>query len=84
MQPLDKLPNLRSLKLYAKSYLGKNMICSFHGFPQLRVLKLWKLEQLEEWYVENGALQALRDLEIRLCNSLKMLPVELLNRTLEN
>ncbi|RVW91828.1 putative disease resistance protein [Vitis vinifera] len=71
MQSLDKLPNLRSLKLLAKSYLGKNMLCSLGGFPQLRVLKLWKLEQLEEWNVEKGALRALRDLEIRFCRSLK-------------
>ncbi|RVW25363.1 hypothetical protein CK203_108180 [Vitis vinifera] len=35
MQSLDKLPNLRSLKLLAKSYLGKNMLCSLGGFPQL-------------------------------------------------
>ncbi|KAJ9701570.1 hypothetical protein PVL29_006793 [Vitis rotundifolia] len=82
MQCLDKLPNLRSLKLLAKSYLGKNMLCSFGGFPQLRVLKLWKLEQLEEWNVEKGALQALPDLEIRFCRSLKILPAELLHRTL--
>ncbi|KAJ9701579.1 hypothetical protein PVL29_006802 [Vitis rotundifolia] len=82
MQSLDKLPNLRSLKLLAKSYLGKNMFCSLGGFPQLRVLKLWKLEQLEEWNVEKGALQALRDLEIRFCTRLKILPAELLHRTL--
>ncbi|XP_059593151.1 putative inactive disease susceptibility protein LOV1 [Vitis vinifera] len=82
MQSLDKLPNLRSLKLLAKSYLGKNMLCSSGGFPQLRVLKLWKLEQLEEWNVEKGALQALRDLEIRFCRSLKILPAEFLHRTL--
>ncbi|XP_010650657.3 probable disease resistance protein At1g58602 [Vitis vinifera] len=82
MQSLDKLPNLRSLKLLAKSYLGKNMLCSLGGFPQLRVLKLWKLEQLEQWNVEKGALQALRDLEIRFCRSLKILPAELLHRTL--
>ncbi|WJZ88184.1 hypothetical protein VitviT2T_007512 [Vitis vinifera] len=82
MQSLDKLPNLRSLKLLAKSYLGKNMLCSLGGFPQLRVLNLWKLEQLEEWNVEKGALQALRHLEIRFCRSLKILPAELLHRTL--
>ncbi|XP_034680919.1 probable disease resistance RPP8-like protein 2 [Vitis riparia] len=82
MQSLDKLPNLRSLKLLAKSYLGKNMLCSLGGFPQLRVLKLWKLEQLEEWNVEKGALRALRDLEIRFCRSLKIIPAELLHRTL--
>ena len=82
MQSLGRLPNLRSLKLLAKSYLGKNMLCSLGGFPQLRALKLWKLEQLEEWNVDKGALQDLRDLEIRFCRSLKMLPVELLHRTL--
>ena len=82
MRLLDKLPNLRSLKLLAKSYLGKSMLCSFGSFPQLRVLKLWKLEQLEELNVEKGALQALRDLEVRFCRSLKILPAELLHRTL--
>ena len=48
MKSLDKLPNLRSLKLLAKSYLGKKMFYSLGGFPQLRVLKLWALELLEE------------------------------------
>ena len=78
MQSLDKLPNLRSLKLFAKSYLGKRMHCSLGGFPQLRVLKLWKLDQLEEWKVEKGALQALRDLEIRYSARTPVLPEELL------
>ncbi|KAJ9701621.1 hypothetical protein PVL29_006829 [Vitis rotundifolia] len=47
MQTLDKLPNLKILRLLANSYTGKNMHCSLGGFSQLRVLKLWKLEQLE-------------------------------------
>ena len=82
MQSLDKLPNLRSLKLFAKSYLRKKTACCLGGFPQLRVLRQWNLEQLEEWNVEKEALQALRDLEIRFCKSLKVLPTELLHRTL--
>ncbi|XP_034680702.1 probable disease resistance protein RF9 [Vitis riparia] len=82
MLKLDKLPNLKILRLLAKSYTGKLMLCPSGGFPQLRVLKLWKLEQLEEWNVEEGALQALRDLEIRSCIRLKMLPKELLHRSL--
>ena len=82
MQSLDNLPNLRSLKLFAKYYLGKKMVFSLGGFPQLRVLKLWKLEQLEEWNLEKGALQLLRDLEIRFCTSLRVIPAELLHRTL--
>ena len=81
MQSLDKLPNLRSLKLLAKSYLGKNMLCSSGGFPELRVLKLWMLEQLEEWNVEKGALQGLRDLEVRSCIKLGVLPEELQHRS---
>ena len=32
MQSLEKLPNLGSLKLLAKSYLRKNMLCSLGGF----------------------------------------------------
>ncbi|RVW27225.1 putative disease resistance RPP13-like protein 2 [Vitis vinifera] len=82
MLKLDKLPNLKILRLLAKSYTGKLMLCPSGGFPQLRVLKIWKLEQLEEWNVEEGALQALRDLEIRTCIRLKMLPKELLHRSL--
>ncbi|KAJ9701563.1 hypothetical protein PVL29_006786 [Vitis rotundifolia] len=81
MQSLDKLPNLRTLKLFAKYYLGKSMHCSLGGFPQLRVLKLWKLDQLEEWKVEKGALQALRDLEIRYSERTPVLPEELLDRS---
>ncbi|KAL6343361.1 hypothetical protein AAG906_022944 [Vitis piasezkii] len=72
MLKLDKLPNLKILRLLAKSYTGKLML----------FLKIWKLEQLEEWNVEEGALQALRDLEIRTCIRLKMLPKELLHRSL--
>ncbi|KAJ9701553.1 hypothetical protein PVL29_006776 [Vitis rotundifolia] len=81
MQSLDKLPNLKSLELFAKSYLGNSMLCSLGGFPRLRVLKLWKLDQLGEWSVEIGALQALRDLEIRYCERLPMLPAEFVHRT---
>ncbi|KAL6342541.1 hypothetical protein AAG906_012391 [Vitis piasezkii] len=81
MESLGKLPNLRSLKLFAKSYLGKSMHCSLGGFRQLRVLKLWKLDQLEDWKVEKGALQALRDLEIRYSErTTPTLPEELLDR----
>ena len=48
MQSQDKLPSLRSLKLLAKSYVGKSMHCCRGGFPQLQVLKLWKSDQLQE------------------------------------
>ncbi|KAJ9178341.1 hypothetical protein P3X46_010232 [Hevea brasiliensis] len=62
MQTLAKLPNLRIVRLF------------FGGFPKLEVLKFWELELLEEWNVEEGALTSLKDLEIRSCGNLKMLP----------
>nr|POE96993.1 disease resistance rpp8-like protein 3 [Quercus suber] len=74
LQKLGKLPKLRTLRLFSKSYVGKNMCCPQNSFPQLRVLKLWKLEELEDWIVEEGALSRLRDLEIRSCASLHKLP----------
>ena len=33
MLTLDKLPNLRVLKLMWRSYMGKKMTCSSGGFP---------------------------------------------------
>lgn len=74
MQFLGDLPNLRSLSYRAESYMGKTMLCSSGSFLQLRSLKIWKLEQLEEWNIEQGALPCLRQLEIRSCGCLKMLP----------
>ncbi|KAF3961834.1 hypothetical protein CMV_013582 [Castanea mollissima] len=74
LQKLGKLPKLRILRLFSKSYVGTNMCCPQSSFPQLRVLKLWKLEELEDWIVEEGALSRLRDLEIRSCASLHKLP----------
>nr|XP_023921131.1 disease resistance protein RPP13-like [Quercus suber]POF25080.1 putative disease resistance rpp8-like protein 2 [Quercus suber] len=74
LQKLGKLPKLRILQLFSKSYVGKNMCCPQNSFPQLRVLKLWKLEELEDWIVKEGALSRLRDLEIRSCASLHKLP----------
>ncbi|KAG8655446.1 putative disease resistance protein At1g59780 [Manihot esculenta] len=74
MQKLDKLPNLRILRLFSRSFIGKKMLCNIGGFPKLEVLKFWELELLEEWNVEEGAMPNLRDLEIRRCTNLKMLP----------
>ncbi|XP_058004337.1 disease resistance protein RPP8-like [Hevea brasiliensis] len=74
MQILDKLPNLQILILMSKSFTGKKMFCSFGGFPKLEVLKFKKLEPLEEWNVEKGALPSLKSLEIDECRNLNMLP----------
>ena len=60
------------------------MLSTSGGFPKFQILKLWKLEQLEEWNVEEGVQQALYDLEIRSCVRLKMLLKGLQQRTLWN
>ncbi|KAL3506668.1 hypothetical protein ACH5RR_032050 [Cinchona calisaya] len=36
MQTLEKLPQLRFLRLLSESYVGKELICHEFGFPQLR------------------------------------------------
>ncbi|KAJ9189178.1 hypothetical protein P3X46_000504 [Hevea brasiliensis] len=74
MQTLDKLPNLRILRLFSRSFTGKKMVCSSGGFTKLEVLKFRELESLEEWDVKEGALPSLKDLEIRSCGNLQMLP----------
>ncbi|XP_065619541.1 putative inactive disease susceptibility protein LOV1 [Quercus suber] len=68
---LDKLPNLKSLCFYSGSYERREMVCSRGRFTKLLVLKLWKLEMLEELQVEEGAMQNLRELDIRSCKELK-------------
>jgi len=74
MQILEDAPNLRSLSLLAESYLGRTIVCTSESFSQLCVLRVWKLEQLEEWKIEQKALPSLRQLEIRLCPRMKVLP----------
>ncbi|XP_017982394.1 PREDICTED: probable disease resistance protein RF9 [Theobroma cacao] len=74
MPNLGKLPNLRVLELLADSFTGTLMVCSTGGFPLLRVLKLWKLQGLEVLVVQIGALAIVKDIEIRYCENLKMIP----------
>ncbi|XP_058114708.1 disease resistance RPP8-like protein 3 [Magnolia sinica] len=71
---LGMLENLRTLILGRGSFVEKKMICLSGGFPQLEVLKLDFLDDLEEWRVEQGALPSLSRLAIRSCRRLKKLP----------
>ncbi|XP_058186321.1 putative inactive disease susceptibility protein LOV1 [Rhododendron vialii] len=71
MQQLGQLPQLNILSLLARSYSGKKMEYCRETFPELRVLKLWKLENLEEWGVKEGGLPKLEEMEIRGCEKLK-------------
>ncbi|KAK1565817.1 hypothetical protein Q3G72_035642 [Acer saccharum] len=74
MEKLEKLPNLRILKLKQSSYVWKDMFCSKGGFSQLYFLKLSHLYLVERWSIEEGALCNLRELEIIECKWLKIAP----------
>ena len=71
MPELGMLPQLNILRLFACSYAGSEMTCLAGNFPNLRVLKMWKLEELEQWKVEQGAMPQLAELEIRVCKKMK-------------
>ena len=73
MLVLGELPQLITLRLLAGSYAGSEMICLAGHFSKLSVLKLWKLEQLKQWTVEEGSMPHLQELEIRSCEELKTL-----------
>ncbi|KAL3812920.1 hypothetical protein ACJIZ3_014188 [Penstemon smallii] len=79
MSYLEKLPKLVILRLLSKSVVYDWMLFTNGGFPQLKVLKLWKLEFLKDLEIEKGAMPCLEDLEIRSCNNLEMLPDGLQN-----
>ncbi|WCJ39025.1 Disease resistance protein RPP13 [Euphorbia peplus] len=71
MPVLGRLAQLNNLRLFARSYIGTKMDCLRSGFPKLRVLKLWVLEKLEEWVVEEESMVELGELEIRCCEKLE-------------
>ncbi|XP_061365904.1 putative disease resistance protein At1g50180 [Gastrolobium bilobum] len=73
MVTLEKLPNLKFLSGW-EMFVGKKMVCSQNGFPQLKVLLLRGLPNLEEWTVENQAMPNLYRLGISDCNKLKTVP----------
>ncbi|KAL7209939.1 hypothetical protein ACSBR1_031496 [Camellia fascicularis] len=73
MATLEKLPNLRILWLHNNVFVGKEMVCSAHGFPHLKSLMLWNLG-IEEWRMDDGAMPKLSSLRIESCKKLKMLP----------
>lgn len=74
MVKLEMLQSLRVLKLKQSAYVGKEMICSCGGFPQLHFLKLSFLNTVERWRIEDGAMGRLRQLEIIECKRLKIVP----------
>ncbi|XP_031400135.1 putative disease resistance RPP13-like protein 3 [Punica granatum] len=71
MPILGELDCLVVLKLFAKSYMGTEMKCK--GFPRLRVLKVWKLPQLDLLTIEPRSMPCLEEMEIRRCHKMQKL-----------
>nr|WLD25411.1 disease resistance protein RGA2 [Morus macroura] len=81
---LEKLPNLRILQLRSdylsydtedrSHYEGYKLVCSAGGFPKLEILKLRRLQGLEEWEVEESAMTNLKRLDIERIPKLWMMP----------
>ena len=74
MAVLEKLPNLRLLRLNDEAYLGSEMVCSAGGFPKLETLRLCQLSSLKEWRVEKDAMPSLKRLDIEDNPELRMVP----------
>ncbi|CAG7874440.1 unnamed protein product [Brassica rapa] len=74
LQILQKLLHLKSVELSYSTFVGRKMVCSKGGFPQLCKLQIRFLHNLEEWIVEEGSMPCLRTLSIRYCKKLKELP----------
>ncbi|XP_048139649.1 disease resistance protein RPM1-like [Rhodamnia argentea] len=65
------LTNLRTLRLLANSFRGKSLRFTAGGFPNLKILKIWKLPQLEDVTIEEGAMPHLKEVEFRHLEKLK-------------
>ena len=74
MPTLEKLPNLKILRFFARSFEGKDMVCSKGGFPLLQYLLIDSLPNLRQWKVEKGAMPSLCHLQIMRCWLLKTIP----------
>ncbi|CAI9109021.1 OLC1v1008751C3 [Oldenlandia corymbosa var. corymbosa] len=74
MKTLEKLPQLRCLHLCQRSFLGKEMVCSEGGFPQLKELCLFDLPSWETWTLQQGTLPCLSTLSISRCPKLETVP----------
>ncbi|XP_021830478.1 disease resistance protein RPP8-like [Prunus avium] len=72
---LGRLPNLKMLLLGYDSYKWRKLVCSSsEGFPQLHILHLQNLDELEELIVEEEAMMKLKNLKIDRCPSLWRIP----------
>ncbi|CAH2052431.1 unnamed protein product [Thlaspi arvense] len=58
MPILDKMLHLKSVALSYRSFVGKRMVCSEGGFPQLCDLRISEENEWEKWIVEKGSMHA--------------------------
>ncbi|KAL1198828.1 putative disease resistance RPP8-like protein 4 [Cardamine amara subsp. amara] len=73
MPVLEKLLYLKSVELTI-AFVGRRMVCSKDGFPQLFALVISEESELEEWIVEEGSMPCLHSLTISNCKKLKEIP----------
>ncbi|KAJ3685885.1 hypothetical protein LUZ61_015049 [Rhynchospora tenuis] len=81
MRELEKLPNLRILRLLKNSYAGNKLVCSAGGFRCLQQLELSGLSLLVALEVKEGAMPVLNSLKIRFCPNLDPMLPDLQNLT---
>ncbi|XP_042499158.1 putative disease resistance protein At1g59780 [Macadamia integrifolia] len=74
MDTLEKLPELKELRLDWHPYDGIVLKCSAGGFPKLECLTLLYFDWLSYWIVEEGAMPNLRILDINRIFGLKWIP----------
>ncbi|KAJ3687128.1 hypothetical protein LUZ61_016292 [Rhynchospora tenuis] len=74
MPVIEQLKNLRELILVQGHHYQKQLSCSVRGFPRLEYLRLYNLESLWEWKVEKGGMPTLKDIYIRDCPDLVVIP----------
>ncbi|XP_010470195.1 PREDICTED: putative disease resistance protein At1g59780 [Camelina sativa] len=74
MPILEKLLQLKQVVIEYKAFVGRVMVCSSGGFPQLHTLKIVGLEWLQEWLVEKGSMSRLHTLTMDMEPMFKKLP----------
>jgi hypothetical protein len=72
LEVLEKLQELKELSLCTGAYPNHTMKCSAGSFPQLQLLDLTGLHDLEEWEIEKGAMPMLRALFMRYSPALQV------------
>ncbi|XP_062163799.1 disease resistance protein RPP8-like [Alnus glutinosa] len=76
VKTLEKLPNLRVLKLLQNSVNGEEINFSAGGFPQLQILQMVELH-ITTWALGRKAMVNLRHLVISKCDHLEKVPDDL-------